>query len=99
MRRTTFALSYGLSFASITATVRRHSCISTEISHPEATSHLPPYLPQIVHALLYFRKPIRVHLSRSLGEQPDVHAQLMARYRNGACTLSHCIRASFWSLL
>ncbi|KIP05875.1 hypothetical protein PHLGIDRAFT_73529, partial [Phlebiopsis gigantea 11061_1 CR5-6] len=51
---TTFALSYGLSFASISAT--------------------------IVHALLYFRKPIRYHLSRSLTEQPDVHAQLMARY-------------------
>nr|AGA20380.1 oligopeptide transporter 9 [Phanerodontia chrysosporium] len=51
---TTFALSYGLSFASITAT--------------------------IVHAVLYFRKPIRYHLSRSLSEQPDIHAQLMSRY-------------------
>ncbi|OBZ77977.1 Sexual differentiation process protein isp4 [Grifola frondosa] len=50
----TFAISYGLSFASITAT--------------------------IVHALLYFRKPISVHLHRSLGEQPDIHAQLMAKY-------------------
>ncbi|KAI0646036.1 OPT oligopeptide transporter [Trametes meyenii] len=50
----TFAISYGLAFASITAT--------------------------LVHAALYFRKPILVHLHRSLGEQPDVHAQLMAKY-------------------
>ncbi|KAI0327741.1 OPT oligopeptide transporter [Cubamyces sp. BRFM 1775] len=50
----TFAISYGLAFASITAT--------------------------IVHAVLYFRKPIAVHLHRSLGEQPDIHAQLMAKY-------------------
>ncbi|OSD07751.1 small oligopeptide transporter [Trametes coccinea BRFM310] len=50
----TFAISYGLAFASITAT--------------------------IVHAALYFRKPIAVHLHRSLGEQPDIHAQLMSKY-------------------
>ncbi|OCH85661.1 small oligopeptide transporter [Obba rivulosa] len=50
----TFAISYGLSFASITAT--------------------------LVHALLYFNKPIRVHLRRSLAEQPDIHAQLMSKY-------------------
>ncbi|KAH9855546.1 small oligopeptide transporter [Lenzites betulinus] len=50
----TFAISYGLAFASITAT--------------------------IVHAAIYFRKPIMVHLHRSLGEQPDVHAQLMSKY-------------------
>ncbi|KAI0368540.1 small oligopeptide transporter [Pilatotrama ljubarskyi] len=50
----TFAISYGLAFASITAT--------------------------LVHAALYFRKPIMVHLHRSLGEQPDIHAQLMAKY-------------------
>ncbi|KAI0794846.1 OPT oligopeptide transporter protein-domain-containing protein [Abortiporus biennis] len=55
---TAFAVSYGLSFASISAT--------------------------IVHAALYFRKPIFVHLRRSLKEQPDIHAQLMARYRQGA---------------
>lgn len=53
----TFAISYGLAFASITAT--------------------------IVHAALYFRKPIMVHLQRSLAEQPDVHAQLMAKYPQG----------------
>ncbi|EKM53153.1 uncharacterized protein PHACADRAFT_197581 [Phanerochaete carnosa HHB-10118-sp] len=58
---TTFALSYGLSFATISAT--------------------------IVHAILYFRKPIRYHLSRSLSEQPDIHAQLMSRYpQGGICT-------------
>ncbi|KAI0079167.1 OPT oligopeptide transporter, partial [Panus rudis PR-1116 ss-1] len=50
-----FAVSYGVTFASITATV--------------------------VHAILYFRKPISVHLHRSLKEQPDIHAQLMTRYR------------------
>ncbi|KAI1798482.1 OPT oligopeptide transporter [Ganoderma leucocontextum] len=50
----TFAISYGLAFASITAT--------------------------IVHAILYFRKPISIHLHRSLGEQPDIHARLMAQY-------------------
>ncbi|RDX46406.1 small oligopeptide transporter [Lentinus brumalis] len=50
----TFAISYGLAFASITAT--------------------------IVHAILYFRKPISVHLHRSLGEQPDIHARLMSQY-------------------
>lgn len=52
---TTFAISYGLSFASISAT--------------------------IVHTALYLRKSIRVHLSRSLSEQPDIHAQLMTRYQ------------------
>ncbi|TFY70229.1 hypothetical protein EVG20_g2771 [Dentipellis fragilis] len=51
---TTFAVSYGLSFASMTAT--------------------------IVHSLIYFWKPIKLHFGRSLQEQPDVHAQLMSRY-------------------
>jgi len=52
---TSFAIAYGLSFASITAT--------------------------IVHSILYFWKPIRVHLRRSLREQPDIHAKLMSNYR------------------
>ena len=52
---TSFAIAYGLSFASITAT--------------------------IVHSMLYFWKPIRVHLRRSLREQPDIHAKLMSNYR------------------
>lgn len=51
---TSFAVSYGLSFASITAT--------------------------IVHVFLYYRKQIVVQARRSLGEQPDIHARLMARY-------------------
>ncbi|CAL1696779.1 unnamed protein product [Somion occarium] len=51
---TTFAVSYGLSFASITAT--------------------------IVHVFLYYRKQIYIQARRSLGEQPDIHARLMARY-------------------
>jgi OPT family oligopeptide transporter len=49
-----FAVSYGTSFASITAT--------------------------LVHSLLYFRKQICLQARRSLSEQPDVHARLMARY-------------------
>ena len=53
--RTSFAIAYGLSFASITAT--------------------------IVHSILYFWKPIQVHLRRSLREQPDIHAKLMSNYR------------------
>ena len=51
---TTFALSYGLSFASITAT--------------------------LMHTFLYFRKQIWVQSRRSMSEQPDIHARLMARY-------------------
>ncbi|KAJ7653287.1 OPT oligopeptide transporter protein-domain-containing protein [Mycena polygramma] len=50
----TFAMSYGLSFMSITAT--------------------------IVHALLHFWAPIKLHFKRSLREQPDVHAKLMMAY-------------------
>lgn len=52
---TTFAISYGLSFASITAT--------------------------LTHAFLYFRKQIWKQARRSMNEQPDIHARLMARYR------------------
>lgn len=51
---TTFAVSYGLSFASITAT--------------------------IVHVILYYRKQIYIQARRSISEQPDIHARLMARY-------------------
>ncbi|OSC97088.1 OPT oligopeptide transporter [Trametes coccinea BRFM310] len=51
---TTFALSYGLSFASITAT--------------------------LTHTFLYFRKQIWVQSRRSMSEQPDIHARLMAKY-------------------
>ncbi|KAH9075656.1 OPT oligopeptide transporter [Lactarius deliciosus] len=49
-----FAIAYGTSFASITAT--------------------------LVHSMLYFRKQIWLQARRSLSEQPDVHARLMARY-------------------
>ncbi|KAI0076152.1 OPT oligopeptide transporter [Panus rudis PR-1116 ss-1] len=52
---TTFAISYGLSFASITAT--------------------------ITHTFLYFRKQIWTQAKLSMQEQPDIHARLMARYR------------------
>ncbi|KAG2337109.1 OPT oligopeptide transporter [Suillus weaverae] len=52
---TTFAVTYGLSFAAITATV--------------------------THAILFFRKQIWAQSRRSIDEQPDIHARLMARYR------------------
>ncbi|KAF7981225.1 hypothetical protein HWV62_34575 [Athelia sp. TMB] len=52
---TTFAMSYGLSFASITAT--------------------------LMHTILYFRKQIWTQSRRSIGEQPDIHARLMSKYR------------------
>ncbi|TFK31608.1 small oligopeptide transporter [Crucibulum laeve] len=51
---TTFAMSYGLSFLSITAT--------------------------ITHAIIHFWKPIKLHFSRSVREQPDIHARLMSKY-------------------
>lgn len=51
---TTFAVSYGLSFASATAT--------------------------ITHAFLFLRKQIWAQSRRSMKEQPDVHARLMAVY-------------------
>jgi OPT family small oligopeptide transporter len=51
---TTFALSYGLSFATMTATV--------------------------THAFLFFRKQIWTQARRSMHEQPDIHARLMAVY-------------------
>ncbi|KZP16413.1 OPT oligopeptide transporter [Athelia psychrophila] len=52
---TTFAMSYGLSFASITAT--------------------------LAHAFLFFRKQIWAQSRRSIGEQPDIHARLMSKYK------------------
>lgn len=58
---TTFAMSYGLSFLSITAT--------------------------ITHAVIYFWKPIQIQFKRSLREQPDIHAQLMSNYSQGASAL------------
>jgi hypothetical protein len=34
-------------------------------------------------AIIYFWKPIRLHFRKSMGEQPDVHAQLMSEYPQG----------------
>jgi len=53
-------MAYGMSFASITAT--------------------------LVHTVLYFRRQIWLQVWRSLSEQPDVHARLMARYPQGLLT-------------
>lgn len=63
-----FAMAYGLSFATITAT--------------------------LVHSALYFRKQIWLQVGRSLSEQPDVHARLMARYPQGslAYNCTPCLR-------
>ena len=33
-----------------------------------------------LQAIIYFYKPIRLQLGRSLREQPDVHARLMSQY-------------------
>ncbi|KAI5989473.1 OPT oligopeptide transporter protein-domain-containing protein [Pisolithus marmoratus] len=52
---TTFALSYGLSFASITST--------------------------LMHAFLFFRKQIWIQNRRSMHHQVDIHARLMAKYK------------------
>ena len=41
----------------------------------------------ITHAIIYFRKPIKIHFKRSLQEQPDIHARLMANYRQGKQTI------------
>jgi len=35
-------------------------------------------------AIIHFRHPIKVQLKRSLREQPDIHAKLMAKYPEGA---------------
>jgi hypothetical protein len=45
----------------------------------------------LVHAALYFRKQIWLQVGRSLIEQPDVHARLMARYPQGLFTYNGCI--------
>ena len=34
-----------------------------------------------MHALLYFRKQIWAQSRRSMGEQPDIHARLMSKYK------------------
>lgn len=67
--RASFAMSYGLSFATITAT--------------------------LVHSALYFRKQIWLQVGRSLSEQPDVHARLMARYPQGELAYNDSLCPSF----
>ncbi|PAV19981.1 OPT oligopeptide transporter [Pyrrhoderma noxium] len=52
---TAFAVSYGLSFASITAT--------------------------IMHTILYTHKSLISRVKGGIGERPDIHARLMANYR------------------
>ncbi|KAG6916275.1 hypothetical protein DXG01_007561 [Tephrocybe rancida] len=37
----------------------------------------------ISHAIIHFWKPIKVQFKQSLREQPDIHAQLMAKYPQG----------------
>lgn len=70
---TTFAISYGLSFASITG--ESHYSLSSSL---ELCSYLSSAT--ITHTLLFFRKQIHVQARRSLSEQPDIHARLMSKY-------------------
>lgn len=42
-----------------------------------------------MHAILYFRKQIWVQSRRSIHEQPDIHARLMSRYRQGMFNCAH----------
>jgi hypothetical protein len=43
----------------------------------------------ITHAILYFWKPIKIHFKRCLREQPDIHAQLMAQYKEGTLCFNY----------
>lgn len=53
----------------------------------------------ITHAIIHFRKPIKVHFKRSLQEQPDIHARLMANYRQGNQSISDFDYNSFTMIL
>ena len=68
---TTFAVSYGLSFASITGQFCSPSSVIETLTLFTAT---------LTHTFLYFRKQIALHARRSLSEQPDIHAKLMSKY-------------------
>ena len=72
---TTFAISYGLSFASITGKL---PCID----QTQAGTHpMCRITATITHTILFFRKQIYVQARRALSEQPDIHARLMSRYK------------------
>ncbi|VDB95510.1 unnamed protein product [Peniophora sp. CBMAI 1063] len=45
------------------------------------SDRFPKVLMTLTHCFLYYRKQIWVQARRSLSEQPDVHARLMAVYR------------------
>lgn len=65
-----FAVSYALSFASVTGVWRP----------PYLRNITDLSLATIVHVFLYYRKQIMVQARRSLAEQPDIHARLMSHY-------------------
>ena len=72
-------------------------------------SHLNAYsaLAVLVHAALYFRKQIWTQARRSLREQPDIHARLMSKYRQGLyillrfieVILRHILVPEWWYLV
>jgi hypothetical protein len=37
----------------------------------------------ITHAIIHFWKPIQLRFTRSVREQPDIHAELMDKYPQG----------------
>jgi hypothetical protein len=47
---------------------------------PSTSSRSETCVSEVVQAIIYFYKPIRLQLGRSLREQPDVHARLMSQY-------------------
>lgn len=89
---TTFVISYGLSFLSITCElVGTVFCASRLWFFPFSNYHtwyvvLMPELETLTNtgaAIIYFWKPIQLQFRRSMREQPDVHAQLMSEYPQG----------------
>ncbi|PPQ69348.1 hypothetical protein CVT24_001643 [Panaeolus cyanescens] len=70
---TTFAISYGLSFLSI-------SCAPVPLSDPFYDAYGSVLLATITHAIIHFWRPIRLQFRRSMREQPDIHARLMSQY-------------------
>jgi len=71
---TTFAISYGWELGIIVTLQTLMTSNSLSFASITAT---------LMHAFLYFRKQIWVQARRSLHEQADIHARLMARYPQG----------------
>ncbi|CAA7262484.1 unnamed protein product [Cyclocybe aegerita] len=72
---TAFAMSYGLSFLSITSTVTHGTSFISVLS-----ALLPATAIKNQQPIIHFYRPIRLQFGRSMREQPDIHARLMSRY-------------------